>query len=202
MTEIRGMTEYKEFVAYQHDNFCDPFRKFLPEINPKRIIEVGTTDGGVVAAVQDIMKTFTNDFVIRTYDIVPSRFAKNLKDRGIDARVENLFTPDYKNWNPEKIDELREFVNQEGTTLVLCDGGDKVNEVRLFSDIIKKNDFIMCHDYAESVQYFDIHLRDKIWNWMNINGSEIQESIEKHKLVPYMKDEFQAVVWGCFQKLA
>jgi hypothetical protein len=202
MTEIRGMTEYKEFVAYQHDNFCDPFRKFLPEINPKRIIEVGTTDGGVVAAVQDIMKTFTNDFVIRTYDIVPSRFAKNLKDRGIDARVENLFTPDYKNWNPEKIDELREFVNQEGTTLVLCDGGDKVNEVRLFSDIIKKNDFIMCHDYAESVQYFDIHLRDKIWNWMNINGSEIQESIEKHKLVPYMKDEFQAVVWGCFQKTA
>jgi cephalosporin hydroxylase len=202
MTEIRGMTEYKEFVAYQHDNFCDPFRKFLPEINPKRIIEVGTTDGGVVAAVQDIMKTFTNDFVIRTYDIVPSRFAKNLKDRGIDARVENLFTPDYKNWNPEKIDELREFVNQKGTTLVLCDGGDKVNEVRLFSDIIKKNDFIMCHDYAESVQYFDIHLRDKIWNWMNINGSEIQESIEKHKLVPYMKDEFQAVVWGCFQKTA
>ena len=202
MTEIRGMTEYKEFVAYQHDNFCDPFRKFLPEINPKRIIEVGTTDGGVVAAVQDIMKTFTNDFVIRTYDIVPSRFAKNLKDRGIDSRVENLFTPDYKNWNPEKIDELREFVNQEGTTLVLCDGGDKVNEVRLFSDIIKKNDFIMCHDYAESVQYFDTHLRDKIWNWMNINGSEIQESIEKHKLVPYMKDEFQAVVWGCFQKLA
>ena len=202
MTEIRGMTEYKEFVAYQHDNFCDPFRKFLPEINPKRIIEVGTTDGGVVAAVQHIMKTFTNDFVIRTYDIVPSRFAKNLKDRGIDARVENLFTPDYKNWNPEKIDELREFVNQEGTTLVLCDGGDKVNEVRLFSDIFKKNDFIMCHDYAESVQYFDIHLRDKIWNWMNINGSEIQESIEKHKLVPYMKDEFQAVVWGCFQKTA
>jgi hypothetical protein len=202
MTEIRGMTEYKEFVAYQHDNFCEPFRKFLPMINPKRIIEVGTTDGGTVVAIHDIMKTFTNDFAIRTYDIVPSRFAKNLNTYGIDARVENIFTSNYTDWNLEKIDELKMFINQEGTNLILCDGGDKVNEIRLFSDIIRKNDFIMCHDYAESIEYFDTHLRDKIWNWMNINGFEIKETIEKHKLVPYMKEEFQAVAWGCFQKTA
>ena len=58
----------------------------------------------------------------------------------------------------------------------------------------------MAHDYAPNKEYFEEHMRDKIWNWHEIQDSDIQESCKKYHLTPYMQNEFLSVAWACFIK--
>jgi len=89
------------------------------------------------------------------------------------------------------------FIQQEGVTIVLCDGGYKIGEFNILSKYIKPEDFILAHDYASTDEFFDEYINMKFWNWHEIQDSDIQESVEKHNLKPFMQDEFTKAVWVC-----
>jgi hypothetical protein len=62
---------------------------------------------------------------------------------------------------------------------------------------LKKGDIIMAHDYSKNYEYFEQHIKNKIWNWCEITETHIQTSSQINNLVPYMEDEFASVVWVC-----
>ena len=91
-------------------------------------------------------------------------------------------------------------VAKPGRTVVLCDNGNKVLEFNLFATYLKPGDFIFTHDYAHSQAYFETHIQEKIWNWLEIEYKDIEAAVKQNGLYPFMQPEFQKVVWACFMK--
>ena len=114
-------------------------------------------------------------------------------EKGIDVRVENIFNEDWSGVKQDVID----FVQQDGLTIVLCDGGWKIGEFKIFSKLIKDGDYILAHDYSISKEIYESEIKDKIWNWCEITESDIQESVTENNLKFYNQDKFSQAVWVC-----
>lgn len=197
MKEILGHTVYKDYAAQQVDDFYPVFEKFLHTIRPARILEIGTAHGGFISAVADIMKD-VGPCEIRSYDIYEQHWYMDIiRGRGVDIRIENIFDEHYQNLKPEYVQPISTFIQDVGTTLVLCDGGNKIGEFNCLSDYLKHGDYIMAHDYAPSHEYFVEHVKDKIWNWHEISDNYIEDAVKRNNLNPYMKEEFDNIVWVC-----
>lgn len=197
MTEIRGMTEYKKLTAQQHENFFDVFKKFIREVRPDRILEIGTASGGTTMALNDIMNGIGKPNSVRGYEVNEHSWYNILTEAGIDIRVYNVFNHEYNALAEDKKDEVVSYIQQPGITLVLCDGGHKIGEFNELSNYLKVGDYIMAHDYSESKEYFQEHIQDKIWNWCEITEKNIEEASIRNNLKRYMSEEFQSIVWVC-----
>ena len=79
--------------------------------------------------------------------------------------------------------------------------GDKINEFKLLSDLLKVGDYIMAHDYCSNKYYFENKILNKIWNWCEITDNDIEEICEKNNLIKIKEEEFQSVVWTCRKKV-
>lgn len=192
---ITGYFTYKGLTIMQHKDVAIQFEKLITEIKPKRILEIGTSSGGLTLLLRDLLDN--NGFEsteLRTYDVNDPQYLYQHK-KNIDIRVKNVFNHQY-NELTEK-DEVIDFITQEGPTIVLCDGGSKINEFNILSQYIKKGDIIMAHDYSKNNEYFEQNIKNKIWNWCEITESHIQVSSQINNLVPYMEEEFASVVWVC-----
>ena len=176
-----------------YHNVYEVFYNFLNEVKPKRILEIGTALGGFTQFLNKVSKESNLNINILSYDIHRMNWYDTMIDEGIDVRVENVFNNDYSSVNQEIID----FIKEDGLTLVLCDGGNKVGEFNLLSNYIKEGDFIMAHDYANNRENFDTNFNRKIWNWHEIQDSDINESCLRNNLKSYNKEIFDSVVWVC-----
>lgn len=192
--EMTGYIIYDGLTAMQHENFYSVFEKFLSDTRPSRILEIGTAGGGLTLALQNIIKKLDLSCSIRTYDIHSRSEYQTLKDNGIDSRVENIFDDQYL---LKSDNEVIDFIQSPGTTLVLCDGGYKITEFNQISNYLKRDDYIMAHDYSKSHVYFDENIKNKIWNWCEIVENDITAACFINDLRPVMEDEFQSIVWVC-----
>lgn len=196
---VEGGFAYGYLFMSQHRDTPRVFKEFLSQVKPSRILEIGTFHGGLTLCLRDIMDELElKNNPIRTYDINDQEFLKPLvKDRNVDVRTKNLF--DYGNntfIDNEAQNEIESFIQQDGVTLVLCDGGCKKCEYNTIAPLLKTGDIIMAHDYAPDIEYFEEHMKDKIWNWMEIQDSDISEV----KLTPYMQDMLINIAWLCRSK--
>jgi hypothetical protein len=143
-----------------------------------------------------------NESDLLTYDVnTPNFLISQLGDKKITIRTKNLFTDNYDKFrDDESKKELFDYINQPGLTIVLCDGGSKKNEFRLISSLVKEGDVIMAHDYAKNQDYFESNIKNKFWNWMEIQDSDINQSSNENNLNFLMQDEFEKVAWVCKQK--
>lgn len=197
MTEITGHMGYKGLTAMQHRSFYTVFDKFLSDIKPERILEIGTAGGGTTLALNDIMVRLNLPNRVRSYEVNNNPDYEKLYSAGIDLRIENIFNHAYDSLNEETRDDVINYMQSPGTTLVLCDGGHKIGEFNELSRYLKVGDYIMAHDYAESQEYFYANIRNKIWDWCEITEEHIKEASEKYNLKRYMAEEFQSIVWVC-----
>lgn len=197
---ITGYTVYKGLTAQQHEDFLVPFEKFFREIQPQQILEIGIAGGGTSHAIHDIMSSLGRLFTYRAYELHDQPCYVQLRNLGIDVRLYNIFDHSYLNMNPDTVLEVSTYIQRPGTSLILCDGGYKISEFRLLSDFLKPGDYIMAHDYSQSLEYFKAHMEHKIWDWCEIHDQHIQDVIDRNNLKPYMQDDFQAVAWACFRK--
>jgi cephalosporin hydroxylase len=196
---VKGHFIYENLIISQHESIGSVFDKLIKQIKPKRILEIGTADGGLTLMLKDLLNdNGLNNSIIRTYDILEQTNLKNKNVDGIEIITKSPFNYPYSDL--EYPDEIKEFVQSEGTTLVLCDGGFKINEFILISQFLKVGDVIMAHDYVHDSDVFKKEIENKIWNWHEIQYSDISNACEINNLESYMLDEFKQVVWVCKMK--
>lgn len=187
LSGFMGHAAQQSHFAYQ------VFYDFIEEVKPKRILEIGTALGGFTEFLFIITNELGLNTEILSYDISERPWYSEMIKKGINVKVENIFSDDWSSVNPEVID----YIKKDGLTIVLCDGGWKIGEFNLLSNYIKIGDFILAHDYAENNEIFEEKIKDKIWNWHEISNADIQEASIKNNLELYKKDTFENAVWTC-----
>lgn len=201
MKEVTGWFVYKGIVVQQHENVGVVFKNMFESLKPKRILEIGTASGGLTLLLRDILDELSFvDTHIKSYDVVEKHFLKSHIENGINIEViiKDVFNHSYNEL--VEVEEIKSYIQQDGVTVVLCDGGSKKNEFRLISEYLKSGDIIMAHDYSPNEKVFHDNVNDKIWNWLEIQDSDIQQSVIKYDLKPFMPEEFMNVVWVCKMK--
>ena len=195
---IEGHFVYKDLAIAQNPNAYDCFKEILSIIKPSQILEIGTFHGGLILMIRDILKDMDLNTKIKTYDIEEQQFLKPLvsSDSNIEVLTKNLFSDDYQNFRDQSSrQEIVDFIQRDGISLVLCDGGCKTCEFNLISNILKTNDIIMGHDYAPNQLYFEKYMRDKIWNWLELTDSDIDNVCKSNNMFPYYQDLMLSVAW-------
>jgi hypothetical protein len=190
----QGLSVFSGLAAQQNHNAFEIFFAFLQNYSPDRILEIGTGQGGFINFIMKCIKSLHLNTYILSYDINYLNWYEELLKEGIDVRIKNIFAENCI------INEIAPFVQDIGKCLVLCDGGSKKDEFNIISQYLKSNDIIMAHDYAPNPEYFEQYMRNKIWNWHEIQDSDIMNSCAKYGLKPYMKEQFLQVAWACFKK--
>lgn len=197
---VAGGYAYGYLFMSQNTFAQQVFEELLGIVQPSRILEIGTFHGGLTLMISDILNNLKlHDTVIRTYDINNQEFLKPLvKDRKIEVFTENLFNDNYTNFiNDEAKTNINNFIQGSGTSMILCDGGCKRCEFNLIAPLLKANDIIMAHDYAPNKQYFDTKIKNKIWDWLEIQDNDINTCVLKNNLIPFHQDLAQLAAWCC-----
>ena len=191
-----GLSSYNNLACQQNHNVYEVFYDFLKEIKPAQILEIGTALGGFTQFLKLVIDELGLETKILSYDIYEMNWYKDIRNLNIDVRVEDVFSNSYASVKDEVID----YIKQDGVTLVLCDGGNKVGEFNILSNHLKDGDFIMAHDYIDNYQNFVDNYYGKIWNWYEIGDNNIQEACDRNNLKQYNKEIFDSVVWVCKTK--
>lgn len=197
---VEGGFAYGYLHVSQNIFAQNTFYALFQKIKPARVLEIGTMHGGLTLMLRDIMDDLNLvDSPIWTYDINEQEFLKPLiHNRNIKVFTENLFNDSYTDFaNDHSKQFISSFIEQQGTTVVLCDGGCKKCEFNLMAPLLKNNDLIMAHDYAPNQEYFDNHIKNKIWDWLEIQDNDILDSINKNHLYPYDQELVQKAAWCC-----
>ena len=196
---ITGATVYKNLMAQQHNDVFDVFREFLTEINPSQILEIGTAGGGLTMFIRDVLNEIgLSNTPIKTFEIIDNDIYKKLRDNNIEVYIEDIFDDTHSKIKEDH--EIINFIQKNGTTLILVDGGFKMGEFNALSDYVKFGDYIMAHDYSSTIDYFQEHINGKIWNWCELIDLQIEECCKRNNLIKYREDFFQKVVWTCRTK--
>ena len=189
-----SLSAYDGHTCQQNHHCFEAFFNLLSEVRPARILEIGTALGGLTIYLKEMCEKLGLSTEIRTYDVDEREWYDDIRSRGIDLRLENIFNNDYT----ELLDpDVINYIQQDGVTLVLCDGGNKIGEYNLLSDYIKVSDIIMAHDYAYDSEVFQEKVLKKLWNWHEISESHILDCAERNNLLPYMQEIFDKAVWVC-----
>lgn len=181
-------------TTQQVKNIKEFFEFFLKKEKFDTIIELGTSLAGLTYIIDDICVENSLSKKIHTFDFSYKDYVDNqLKDRNIEYHIMDETTEEFKNY-------VIRLINNGGKVLLLCDGGNKINEFNFYSDYIKNGDLIMAHDYAHDDFVFEKEIKNKIWNWYETKYSDIQDSIKRNNLVKYEDIDFEKAAWCCFKK--
>ena len=191
-----SLSEFRRGSAQQSHLAYEVFYNFLVKVKPSRILEIGTALGGFTEFLKFVSDEEMLNIQILSYDIAERPWYNQIIEKGIDIRVENIFNEDWTGINQEVVD----FINQEGITIVLCDGGWKIGEFKVLSKLIKDGDFILAHDYSENQQIFEEKIYKKIWNWCEIKNDDILPSCIENNLEYFDKELFEGAAWTCRKK--
>jgi cephalosporin hydroxylase len=197
MKENDGLSSVNNYAAQQHHNAFLCFYNLIEKIRPARILEIGTALGGLTKFLESCCIFHGLETKILSYDIHKNSWYDDLCSEQLEIIVKNIFSPDYSTLIDS---EVIQFIQSVGITIVLCDGGNKKNEFNILSSFLKTNDIIMAHDYATNFDIFESKIKNNIWNWHEIQYSDIEESIKKYNLEPFDQEIMLDVVWGSFRK--
>lgn len=189
-----SLSAYEGMTCQQNAHCFEAFYELLKTIKPSRVLEIGTALGGLTSYINVMCERLGLDTQIRTYDKLGRHEYKKMKTNGIDVRIENIFLDGYRGLANH---EVKSFIQKEGPTVVLCDGGNKIAEFNILSEFLKSGDVILAHDYAFDAATFQSNIKDKYWNWHEISENDILPSVQKYNLKPYMKEFFEKAVWVC-----
>lgn len=190
-----SLTCFMSHCAQQNPNAFKKFYKLLAAEKFKNILEIGTADGGLTVSLRLMSGELGLSPRILSFDIARRNwYESQCSDYDLDIRIQNIF----ENNSIDK--EVIDFIQSEGKTLVLCDGGHKITEFNTLSHYLKDGDFIMAHDYAETQEIFKDEIYKKHWNWHEISLSDIEGSIKECQLKKYSDIDFKDAVWCCYYK--
>lgn len=197
---ITGFSSHGGLPAQQHVDAYSTFYKFLSDTRPCRVLEIGTAHGGFILSLrQSLDKLDLSASTVDTVDVIKAPHSEVLEAANIRVHRINLFNSGYTKLH--ETEWVSKLVQQEGVTLVLCDGGNKPVEFNELAPLLKRGDFIMAHDYCTTPEDFKKDYQGKVWNWLEIQESHIRDVSAKENLVAYDKAQFDKVMWVCKRKL-
>jgi predicted O-methyltransferase YrrM len=199
LNENQGLITINGLAAQQNQYAPLAFANLLESVRPKRILEIGTSLGGLTEFFRQISQEIDLPLDIVTYDVHRHSWFDDLQAKGVaDYRTKSIWENDVLENGicQESID----FIKQEGTTVVLCDGGSKKHEFASAAKHLKPGDIILAHDYAPNKDVFDAQIDHKLWNWCEITDDDISETCITQNLVSFMHEEFSNAVWVCKRK--
>ncbi len=100
-------------------------------------------------------------------------------------------------FNVQNVEYVKNLIQGPGRTLLICDAG-KIIDFNIYSDHLKRGDFIMMHDFAPTKEDFENRVRGRIWNWHECWYSDIEDKAQQNNIV--FTDYFEDCVWACGQK--
>lgn len=174
-------------IAAQTPKIEPVFRSILNEFST--IIEIGFDRGALSLWLS---KNKLKETKLVSYDI--SFSSKLVNDPAIDFRLGDCF-------DTRVIEEIRQLIQLPGKSLVLCDGGKKEEEFRLYSTFLKPGDVIMLHDYSHSEEEYKVFQSELGWETSaESEYKNIEDTVKYVELLPYHYDNFKSVLWGAFIK--
>lgn len=192
-----GLSAIENHAAQQHHDVYIKFYNLIQTTRPSRILEIGTALGGFTHFLSMTCRDLDLPTKILSYDVSEKSWYKDIGFENTKVIVKNIFNDKYSELEDNSVID---FIQSDGLSIILCDGGLKKAEFNILSRYIKNYDLIMAHDYATTSSYFNESIKNKIWNWHEIQLSDIQESVKKYSLKPFMYEEMLSVVWGSFRK--
>lgn len=185
------MFTYRGVSVHQNGYVGDVFRALFRTFKPVKVLEIGTADGGLTILLRDLLdeaglkKTdiWTCDPIVRDR---PHLMQPGIMYYAADALNSTVLEYHVK--------------YAEGPALVLCDGGNKPAEFNKYAAFLRSGDVIMAHDFAVDHDQFYTEMKDKHWNWWEIEDAQIRDACRKYELEPFMQSEFQRVAWCCRRK--
>jgi predicted O-methyltransferase YrrM len=156
------------------------------------IVEIGTHHGGFTSMLAYVFNDINiHSFEHNNYINEHTRLMENHKN--IKVYVEDIV-------HTNTADNI--IKNTKNNCLVFCDGGlpGKDYEFERYSKILKKNDFIFCHDYIKDSETFNNEYNNKIWNWHQVSYESIKKSVEDNNLKNILPEVFEPVVWSSYIK--
>jgi cephalosporin hydroxylase len=193
LEENDSLSAYLDCCAQQNPNAFKVFYDFIEEVKPIRILEIGTSLGGFTTFLKRTCVELGLDTDLRSYDIYERQGYDQIRSEGVDLRIENIFSDDYTSVH----EEVGQYVNSPGKTIVLCDGGYKIGEFNILSKYLKVGDFILAHDYAPTTEYYLQNVHKQLWNWHEIEDINIENAVKENDLQSYKPEIFQSAVWVC-----
>jgi hypothetical protein len=191
-----SISTYNGWGAQQNYNAFEVFYNFIKETQPKRILEIGTSNGGFTQFLKYSCDRLGLNTHVVSLDIHEKSWYSDITNMGVDLRIENIFKDNYQDI-PQNYKDL---IQEEGVTIILCDGGDKIREFNLLSKFMKSGDYILGHDYAYDREKFEKDIYKKIWNWHELSESDIEICSQENNLTDYNREIFESVVWVCKKK--
>jgi len=155
-----------------------------------RVVELGTFNGAMALYLRRVCR---DDAEVVTFDIDASLLMLPV-DSGVDARWGDYFM------EGTQVDIRRLVSGTRRRVLLLCDGGYKQEEFRMFAPMLKPGDAIMVHDYAETLEEYEEITRRIGWFdvadscWDGVRGVVESCGLRRHP----MYEELKGVLWGAF----
>ena len=189
------MNEFKfhkniEGLALSQSPLVDKVFPLLKE--PELIIEIGTWKGGFAVFLRSIFPNAE----IHTFDIAKigndQAKVKAYKKHKIKSHIENCFESEL----------FRSLAGSKKRKILLCDGGNKINEFNYSVPMLNKGDIIGMHDFAPTLKYFKENIEWKFWN-TSFESDEVRIS---NLIKPFIKrhaqfKKFLEVVWGLYERV-
>lgn len=194
----KGSFIYKNRVVQQHADIKEKLIKLFESSQPARILEIGTSYGGLTVLMRDTLNEINMSHVpIRTYDIIYKCDFDQLNNiDNIDFIKKNIFNHNGKGSELD-CEEAKKYITGPGKVIVFADGGNKKDEFAALAKHIKSGDIIMAHDYVETKAIWEESYKGKIWNWCEVIEKDLETACEDNNLSHYMQEEMRQVVWAC-----
>jgi hypothetical protein len=185
---VESHTIYNDLVT-QQTSYCvnTLLPNFLNLIRPSNIVEIGTASGGLTHVLSDLCP-YSKILTLETKDFHQYKFKDNVKSIIFDSNSEELI----KN-------TMIPFIQSTGTTIVFCDGGNKIIDFINYAPLIKTGDYICVHDYCKNRKIFEKEFYGKIWNYCRIVEFDIEGICNEYGLME-VHQEMEQGMWGVRKK--
>lgn len=165
------------------NRYAIPAWSYLFErLPPKNIVEIGTSVGGMTCLLA--LAATNYDAYLDTFDIAPS-MAENTREtlRRIGGSHAKVNVTDALGLCGKMLIET--IIRSPGQTIVLCDGGNKVQEFISFCKSLKPGDVIAAHDFGGK----------ESWPWQEIRRIDVIDVMIQCNIIEFMADVFEGTGW-------
>ena len=188
----------KDMTMMQIEGVQEPVQSLIRRTKPSQVIEIGTGSGGFTQLLRESLDAaFLRSTSVLSIDVKQRQSAHDWER--ISFIEGDCFTSAKKTTISTK---LKKQIQQDGVSIIFCDGGSKPEEFEAVAKVVKDGDIILAHDYFRSLHLFRLEKEkqdtDKIF--CAVTDSKIDPCCVKNGLREFMQDEFEKFRWAIRRK--